>query len=108
MSSSMMLSLMLVVVVLCRGQSNGPYRQASSGLKPVSQQTPRYPAPKRLAPPGAVPPGEPPLTAADLGANLPASLDAMKTILDDEGRELLLKFDDYLFNNLENVYYKLR
>ena len=101
-------ALMLVAAVVaatmttpCQAQNYNAYRQAAPGLRPQvdheprSRRQPQSPAPApNPVPQPLVPPG-PPVAAS-------------RTLLDQEGRILLQKFDDFLFSNLEQAYYRLR
>ena len=101
----MTLMMVAAATYVCQAQNNNPYRQAAPVLRPVAQeprrrQQPQSPAPvsnpvpQPLRRPGPVP--------------FPGQGTKVKAALDQEGKNLLKTFDDYLFSNLEQAYYRLR
>ena len=103
---AMVLMLMAATTSVTRAQGN-PYRQAAPVLRPAAQEPRQRQQPQNpTAVPNPVPqplprPPPVPVPAQALRA------DARPT-LDQEGRDLLQTFDDYLFDNLEKAYYRLR
>lgn len=94
----------LLLAVALNQADDGPYRKTSA-LKAVQDVSP---APhQRTAGPvtdrGAIPPGEP-------GYEAPKETtksDSPYKTLDEKGRQLLLRYDDFLFKNLEDAYLHL-
>ena len=108
MALVMMLMLMAATTSVTRAQGN-PYRQAAPVLRHVAQEPRQRQQPQNpTAVPNPVPqplPRPPPVPVPVPAQALRA--DARAT-LDQEGRDLLQTFDDYLFDNLEKAYYRLR
>nr|KAG5690480.1 hypothetical protein BaRGS_016480 [Batillaria attramentaria] len=119
------MSLLLLVIVLLTRSLSQEYKPSAFAIQPVL--TPRVPQPQAQTPPGfsqtapapppapapapapasasALVPAPDPAPAAD--SSPPSSPEEPRRTLGTAGKDILRKFDDYLFKNLEDAYYRL-